>query len=376
MNSWRPPDGFWSTDIVSDRARRLHDTPWMGVFFLTGGGSPFAAELLSTPGASRTVLELRVPYAPESMTRLLKRQPDQFCSDTTARQLAVTAWLESARWLSAREASDEFVSFGLGLTASLATDRIKRGEMRAHLAIQTGAYTYSSKIAFDGADRATQEQELTDAIWSAIDSLSSGRTPVQGSLTAGTDAWRQLLLEEVGAVPSSTTTQPARQLIFPGSFNPLHAGHEAMLAYAERRTRLAGTYELSAVNPDKPSLDFTAINRRIAQFDRPVWLTSLPTFAGKAREFPGATFVCGVDTLVRIAHPRYYGSTAERNRVLKAFTQLDTRFIVFGRNTGRRFDTLNTVRLPQALRARCIGVTEEEYRMDISSTELRNAREA
>ena len=48
---------------MSQRAVILHRSPWQGVFHITGGGSGLLAELLTTPGASGTVLEAVVPYA-------------------------------------------------------------------------------------------------------------------------------------------------------------------------------------------------------------------------------------------------------------------------------------------------------------------------
>ena len=37
---------------MSGRAQRLHDTPWQGVFYLTGGGISLLDEMLGTAGAS------------------------------------------------------------------------------------------------------------------------------------------------------------------------------------------------------------------------------------------------------------------------------------------------------------------------------------
>ncbi|TDJ26765.1 MAG: hypothetical protein E2O59_09355, partial [Gammaproteobacteria bacterium] len=73
---------------MSGRAQKLHATPWQGVFYLTGGGSEFLSELLTTAGASKTVLEARVPYAPDALEELLGQIPEQACSDGTARSLA------------------------------------------------------------------------------------------------------------------------------------------------------------------------------------------------------------------------------------------------------------------------------------------------
>lgn len=47
------------------------------VAYVTGGGIQLAPWLLATPGASRSVLELTVPYAHAALTSVLGRQPER-----------------------------------------------------------------------------------------------------------------------------------------------------------------------------------------------------------------------------------------------------------------------------------------------------------
>ena len=263
----------------------------------------------------------------------------------------------------------------MACTASLATGRLKRGEHRAHVAIQTEAATYDARIAFD-ADRETEEKELLEMLWHALAKTLDLplETAIRGvPLIAHTPAeqhWRELILGEI----SATATAPHDgRLLLPGAFNPLHRGHVRMLEVAERRTGLAGAFELSILNVDKPLLDYTEIDQRLRQFDRPVWLTRLPTFIEKARQFPRATFAVGVDTIARIANPRYYGSEAERDSALAELGSLSTRFIVFGRILDGGFQTLEDIELPVMLGSLCEGVGAEEFSDPISSTELRRS---
>ena len=133
-------------------------------------------------------------------------------------------------------------------------------------------------------------------------------------------------------------------------------------------------FELSIRNVDKPTLDYTEIARRLQQFTRPVWLTRLPTFVEKARCFPGARFVVGVDTLVRIADARYYGGDAEqRDQAITEMRELGAGFLVYGRRMNGRFLVLEDLDIPAALQALCTGVAESEFRNDVSSTALRGA---
>ena len=194
--------------------------------------------------------------------------------------------------------------------------------------------------------------------------------------------WDALVAGDLDAVRIGRTASPPSassgpRCLLPGSFNPVHEGHRRMLATAAGRLG-AGTgaaagaaFELAIVNPDKPPLSPEDTAARLAGFagDETVWLTRAPTFPEKARIFPGATFAVGVDTIARIAEPRYYGG---REGLARAIALLGRcRFLVFGRRAGTAFETLESAVLPEALRALCDGISEADFRADVSSTELR-----
>lgn len=132
-------------------------------------------------------------------------------------------------------------------------------------------------------------------------------------------------------------------------------------------------FELSVANVDKPELADEVLAFRLEQFrDRAIWVTRAPTFAEKAELFPGATFLVGTDTIRRVGEAKYYAADeAARRAGVEKFAGYGCRFLVFGRVLEGRFQTLEDLRLPDDLRALCQGVSEEEYRRDLSSTELR-----
>src|SRR5262245_57190102 len=111
----------------------IHHAPLRCVVAVTGGGAQAAGLLLTVPGGSRTVLEVAVPYHEQALVEFLGRRSEQFCSAAAARDMAVRA-LERARWLAPGEAV-----VGVGCTASLATDRPKRGDHRLHVAAHGAA---------------------------------------------------------------------------------------------------------------------------------------------------------------------------------------------------------------------------------------------
>src|SRR5262249_5986807 len=73
---------------VRDLITAFHADPLQAVLALTGGGASVGALLLGVPGGSRTVLDFRVPYGEQALTRRLRPRPRPFCSADTARPAA------------------------------------------------------------------------------------------------------------------------------------------------------------------------------------------------------------------------------------------------------------------------------------------------
>jgi hypothetical protein len=238
-----------------------------------------------------------------------------------------------------------------------------------------------------------------------------------------------------------------------GSFNPLHAGHEGLLeaavaaAVEEARGAAAaaasasssssspfsspsspsfsvlpieGAFEISIVNADKGTLTEAEIRRRVEQFSdsnsnssfprrrRRVVLTRAPLFEQKASLFgPGASFVVGIDTAVRLLDPKYYpgGSDAGLGLCMGRIAARGAKVFVAGRKVeektkktksddggdgggdggggkGEGNETFLTLTssgaldsTPAAKVVKSLGlfreITEEKFRVDVSSTELR-----
>lgn len=352
---------------------------------VTGGGSRAISDLLSEPGASRTVLEATVPYSAAAMAAWLGSPPEQYCSEPTARAVAAAA-LERARVYLPEELE---TLIGLGCTASLASDRPKRGEHRVHVAWHTVRGTESQSLVLHKDARARLEEERICAalVLSALAAASGLADRVRIPLLEGEnitttyqharDGWTDLALGQCDRTPAEATlARPPTGAVFPGAFHPIHPGHRTMLQIAAGMLGEPIALEISVLNVDKPPLDFIEIEQRLRGLEsRPVWLTRAPTFVEKARVFPGATFIVGADTIRRIADPKYYGADAHRAaEAIGKIVAAGCKFLVFGRKIDGRFHALADLDLPEPLRGICREVPAEAFREDVSSTELRQVQ--
>ena len=380
------PDFDWKMAVAD-----IHAAPILAVIAATGGGSSAIGRLLELPGGSRTLLEALVPYSHSSLEDWLGCEVEQACNPQAARAMAMAAWTR-ARALAPDNDPQHLV--GIGATASLASDRPKRGEHRLHVAVQTGSSTACRSLTLKkGArNRADEERLAADILLGCLAEVAGlPPSPVQQAIEdqlvdyeqieyeqqLAESEWTQLLLN----LCKSTPFDEPPKAVFPGSFNPPHAGHEQMVDHAARELAAPVAYELSITNVDKPTLDFIEIAERInelKQLDGPaqVLLTNAPTFREKAALFPGATFLVGADTIARIVKPQYYEQTdgdpsAEMEVAIAQIADQGCRFLVFGREIDGHFCLLSDLKIPPSLAALCTEVSAEDFREDISSTELR-----
>mmetsp|Transcript_58767 Transcript_58767/g.143753 ORF Transcript_58767/g.143753 Transcript_58767/m.143753 type:complete len:639 (+) Transcript_58767:56-1972(+) len=230
---------------------------------------------------------------------------------------------------------------------------------------------------------------------------------------------------------------PNQSLVFPGSFNPPHKGHialanasirtlERLRPYVHRRHNDKPVFfELSLMNADKPSLDPTTVADRVQKFlqlsdetdnskdgeQMPqqwgIILTRAPLFAQKltslqdcildrtgadddaeaASSTPNVNFVIGTDTLVRILNPKYYNNDRD-NMISSLLSMKGVHYIVGGRLEQNKDSTEEDwqpvfvsgedelVGLPEDLAAMFTVMKESEFRVDISSSEIRAAAAA
>lgn len=383
--------------LVESLVTRVHATPHMAVLAYAGAGSQALAWLHGVGGSSRTVMAAVDIYHEQSMRRLLGFMPARFTSRRVARQMAAAAY-EMAREFR-REARRSATAaprvpvFGLGSAATIATDRAKRGDHRVACAVEDalGSVTYALTLEKGARDRDGEEELVSLVMLGAVaDScgvFGAPPLPLTASESLQVDYRPSELIAGVatgerpiavvgvdGHVSDGSDLGP--RTLLSGSFNPVHEGHLGLAQAAARQSGLPVLFELPLLNAAKAPIDLAMARKRALQFvgRAPVAVTTAPLFAQKAELFPGSVFVVGVDTAERVLDPRFYeGDTDQMHAALDHVKEMGCRFLVAGRRADGTYKTLADLAVPECHADLFEAIAEEDFREDISSTQIRSA---
>ena len=371
----------------------IHASRRQAVIEFAGAGAQALAWLHGRAGSSRTVLEASDRYAPASLARALGAAPRQHVHPAVARSLASSALARGYALVGPREGLT-----GLGWTAAIGTGRRRRGDHRCHLALCDAAGISSFALHLEKGARTREEEERLVALL-AVRALAGGvpggekpalplgtgdrlehrheASTLLARVVGGDFAW--LLRSPDGA------EAPGRRLsgavLLCGSFNPLHDAHRRLAEVAAGLLGRDPMFELGLVNADKAPIAEEEAERRAAQFAgyAPVLLTAEPRFADKVGWVRESVFVLGADTLARLVDPRFY--VQDRAGMRDAFARIresGCRFLVAARldPSSGRVRTLSDCPVPRDFERLFEAIPVEDFRMDLSSTELRESRRA
>ena len=377
---------------ILELVEKIHDTPHLMVMNFAGAGSQALAWLHSVGGSSRTVLEVVDRYSAPSMMDATGFEPDQFTSERVGKALAEHAYARAGS-ITSRLPGEGYVFFGIGMSATIATDRVKRGDHRMSLAVRDafGVVAHEVVLTKGLRDRAGEEELLSRFALDAIAGAS-------GVLHTAAPAWSddEIVATSLDPVPTVRRflegERPALRLaadatwsdeiaadrlaIVSGAFHPVHDGHFELARVASEYSGREVAFELPLQNAAKGEVPMLTARSRAAQFatKASLLLTRAPLFVQKAELFPGALFVIGADTAVRVLDPSFYGNSRPAMlEALDAIRSRGCRFLVAGRESDGGFRTLADIGVPPEFDDLFDGLPEEAFRKDVSSTQIRRA---
>jgi hypothetical protein len=376
---------------LSEVIAAVHAAPHMFVIEFAGAGAQALTWLHRVGGSSRTILEATDRYASNSLVDALGFEPEQFASPEAARALANHAYRR------ARQLAEPGTPLaGVGCAATIATDRLKLGDHRCCLAVRDDRGLSSGAVTFDKGLRSREDEErlisllliravaqvcglegLPEPDFAAAEILEETYESVDllSELLAGEVNW--VALAPDGRMTAGHTWPNV--VLLSGAFNPLHMGHLALARAAAAITGRDVYFELPLVNAAKGVIDPMEARRRAAQFAgrSTIIFSRVPLFNQKAEIFPESIFLLGADTAQRLVQARFYNrDPAQMRAAFETIRAAGCHFLVAGRLDGDRYLNLQDLNLSADLRDLFEEIPEQQFRLDLSSTDIRQGPES
>lgn len=390
--------------LMGDMIQRLHDRPEVLVAYVTGAGVGLDNLLWEVAGSSRTILESDLLYSHRAVATAIRGEPKKSVSEDTAIRLAGAAYMRALELVQRDRKSVPVI--GLGLTAAVGTDRVRRGADEVFIAVKTEnnilvSHAVFDKEEFDRLDEgtlcdvlglnllllatnvaSTYPRIVTPDLQRLIEANGNPtlRNIFPQSNTDLVGSWFDHPLHLVdGARASIDMLDPSKHILFPGSFAPWTYGHEFVARQVEMETGREVVPWIEAGHPDKHvagGVDELINRRRQFLGHRDVLITPrVGYYCEKARMFPTFGMAIGVDTVLRILDPKYYGNSPDSiPRVLAEIAEQSTTFYVCGREVDGVFKCLSDIEhaIPPHYRGMFRPISG---RCDVSSTKIRKLKE-
>jgi nicotinamide mononucleotide (NMN) deamidase PncC len=345
----------------------------------TGAGSGLQQLLWSVPGSSAYLSGASFPYEPEEQKELLGFTPEQYCCENAAVDLASAAYMKAYR-LGGKS------PIGLGLTASVASEKVHRGDHKIHVCVMTDTKVKSyyailpkhvGKIqrSFDDKECTYAAMDLLEAAIINEDDLNKY---VDSTALARGRFFERSFFSAAGKRSNLSIPFSKRYALMPGAYNPPHEGHLGTAEQVRDEYNRSVIFEVTAEPPHKDHLTVQQLLQRakLLQGHDRLFTRHYPFYLDKAAAYPGVPLVLGADAMVRLFDPKWGLDIAD---MFVKFHNLDTKLLVAGRLIGDKFVTRDDIL--QDLKAKLSYgdwilagniMKAVSGRHDISSTELRN----
>lgn len=342
----------------------------------TGGGAGLQNELWEIPGCSAYLSGASFPYAQEEQRDLLGFMPEHFCSEEAAVDLASAAYMKAYRFGGKKPV-------GLGIAASVASEKVHRGEHRIFTCVMTDDKVMTLCHVLEkgaGAFQRGLDGKLCDdtGFWTLMDTLSiaeDGQSRLE--YKDATDLAKARFFGRPYFTADGnryTKFDNINHALMPGAYNPPHDGHLGMADAFESVYGSKVVFNITTNPPHKEELSVQDCLKRARLLhgrDR-LFTRNDPLYLDKARNNPNTAMLIGADALIRMLDPKW---GVEIKPLLQEFKDLGTKFYVSGRTIDGKFingwDAVCT--MPDDLYVGYSSLfVEMDGRWDISSTALRN----
>lgn len=320
----------------------------------TGAGAGIQEELWGVPGSSAYLSGASFPYDQAEQEELLGFLPEHFVSREAAVDLASAAYMKAYKFGGKKPV-------GIGLTASVASERIHRGDHRFDICVMTNdkVLTYE-RVLVKGAGqnfRLSDGQICDDsAFYMLLDALDIGAFPANSDGPAlqeyqdATELAKQRFFERpffsangkrTAEIPNPRNTHELYALM-PGAYNPPHEGHFGMAEEVQYAFHKSVVFEVTAEPPHKDALTVQQLLQRakLLQGRDRVFTQKEPFYIDKARAFPKMPLVLGADAMVRMLDPKWGLDIKE---MLGSFYEMGTKLFIVGREVNGVFTTCENI---------------------------------
>ncbi len=295
----------------------------------TGAGAGLQQKLWEVPGSSAYLSGASFPYRQAETDKTLGFVPESYCSPEAAIDLACVAYQRAYSFGGKKPV-------GLGITASVASEREHRGEHRVHACLITDDQVVAMNqvlVKGVGKDQRASDGVICDSIGLSL-LFQAVNLDWRATVSEhGVEDSTELALERFYVHPffakngERLADLPKDVVLMPGAYNPPHPGHLGMASEVAKKALKPVVFHVTADGPHKAPLtlqDLLKRARMLRGHDR-FFTRGDSLYLDKARRFPGTPIAMGADALLRMLDPKWGQPVLP---MLYELSQLKTRFYI------------------------------------------------